>query len=544
MAVRWPAVAAIAGGTALIGLHGWSYGNWINDDAAITFAYARDLVDGFGPVLQPGAEPVEGFSNPAWLVLLVLGKVLGLFDTGAVFGMPDYVLFPKALGLLCCAGILAACQFAASRVTRWAWLVTAFAGALLAAIPSFVIWCLSGLENPLYALVVAWLAALLFRAAADGRVHGVRVALVAGLLAAVAALTRPDGAVFVLAYPLVALMFLRRVRGLVPAGLSVLAFAVPYGGYLLWRYAEFGRWVPNTAVAKNQQAPSLENLARVAEPVEYLGWPVVLAGLATVVLAFVLVPALRRPLLGWLVPLVLALAAYCVLNPEPGGEFRFATPLWTMVALVAALCAVEVMRALSARWRAVLAVVLVAAAVPSAPALAESGRGFASGPVVPLCQITERYGRLFNGYADVIGVRDGSVLLPDVGGTALTSRLRVVDSVGLVDARIADLVSAGDFRGLRDHVFDEVRPTFIHTHVPWSELTGITADPRLALEYAAVVLDRTGHNGDWVRLDALDGSDLERVRAYARKTVPAIEVERANEVTGECGPVLRPGQVP
>ncbi|MGW4588330.1 hypothetical protein [Amycolatopsis thermoflava] len=544
MAARWPAVAAVAGGTALIGLHGWSYGNWINDDAAITFAYARDLVDGAGPVLQPGAEPVEGFSNPAWLVLLVLGKVLRLFDTGAIFGVPDYVLFPKMLGLLCCAGVLAACHFAVSRVTRWAWLVTLFAGGLLAAIPSFVIWSLSGLENPLYALAVAWLAALLFRAVADGRVAGVRVGLAAGLLAVLAALTRPDGAIFVVAYPVVALVFARRWRALLPAGVSVLAFAVPYGAYLLWRHAEFGRWVPNTAVAKNQQPPSWSNAGRVAEPVEYLGWPVVLAGLVTVGLAFWLVPALRRPLVTWLVPLVLALAAYCVLNPEPGGEFRFATPLWTMAALVAALAVVEVMRALSVRWRAVLAVVLVAAAVPSAPALADSGRGFASGPVVPLCQIAERYGRLFNGYADTIGLREGSVLLPDVGGTALTSRLRVVDSVGLADAHIADLVSTGDFPGLRDYVFDEVKPTFIHTHVPWTDLTGLTSDGRLAVEYAAVVLDRTGKNGDWVRLDALDGDDLVNLRAYARVTVPRVEASRAASVTGRCGDVLRPGQVP
>jgi len=541
MAARWLAVAAVAGGTALIGLHGWTYGYWINDDAAITFAYARDVAGGFGPVLQPGADPVEGFSNPAWLVLLALGEVLGAFDRGAVFGVPDYVLFPKVLGLLCCAGILAACHFAAKRVTRWAWLVTTFAGALLAVIPSFVIWSVSGLENPLYALVVAWLAALVFAAVADGRLAEVRIGLIAGLLAAVAALTRPDGAIFVLVHPLVTLVLARRVLA---AGVSVLAFVVPYGGYLLWRYAEFGRWVPNTAVAKNQQPPTWADAGRVVEPVSYLGWPVTVAGVLVVALAFTLVPALRRPLVAWVVPLVLALVAYCVLNPEPGGEFRFASPLWTMAALVAALAAVEVARALRTRWRVVLAAVLVAAALPSAPALADSGRGFASGPVVPLCQIVERYGRLFNGYADVIGSRGGSVLLPDVGGVALTSRLRVVDSVGLVDERIADLVSDGDFAGLRDHVFDEVRPTFIHTHVPWTGVTGLTGDARMARDYAAVVLDPTGANGDWVRLDALGDGDLERLRAYARDTVPAIEAERAVQVTGECGPVLRPGQVP
>ena len=42
------------------------YGQWIVDDAGLTFAYARSLSTGAGPVLQPGAAPVEGFSSPAY----------------------------------------------------------------------------------------------------------------------------------------------------------------------------------------------------------------------------------------------------------------------------------------------------------------------------------------------------------------------------------------------------------------------------------------------------------------------------------------------
>lgn len=64
------------------------------DDAAITFAYARSISDGLGPVVAPGAEPVEGFSNPTWTALLS-GLVLGLFDRSTLFNVQDYVLFPK-----------------------------------------------------------------------------------------------------------------------------------------------------------------------------------------------------------------------------------------------------------------------------------------------------------------------------------------------------------------------------------------------------------------------------------------------------------------
>ena len=68
---RWAPVAAIGIPTLLVGLHALVYGRWIIDDAAITFAYVRSIANGLGPVLQPGAETVEGYSNPAWLALLL-----------------------------------------------------------------------------------------------------------------------------------------------------------------------------------------------------------------------------------------------------------------------------------------------------------------------------------------------------------------------------------------------------------------------------------------------------------------------------------------
>jgi hypothetical protein len=97
----------VLGGTALIVGHALYYGQWVVDDAAITFSYARNLADGHGLVLQPGAAPVEGYSNPAWLVLFAVGKLLGLFDRGSIFGSPDYVVYPKVLATVCCAGIVA-----------------------------------------------------------------------------------------------------------------------------------------------------------------------------------------------------------------------------------------------------------------------------------------------------------------------------------------------------------------------------------------------------------------------------------------------------
>ena len=57
---RW----AVAAGppTVLTALHARFYGAWIVDDAGITFGYARSIATGAGPVLQPGADEVEGYS--------------------------------------------------------------------------------------------------------------------------------------------------------------------------------------------------------------------------------------------------------------------------------------------------------------------------------------------------------------------------------------------------------------------------------------------------------------------------------------------------
>src|SRR5699024_11327711 len=124
-------------GTAAIGAHAALYGYWIVDDAAITFSYARSLTEGWGFVVQQGGSTVEGFSNPTWLVLLVLGRLAGVFDHGTLFGIPDYAVYPKALALLCCAGALVGVYFAAKRVAKRPWLATLAGGLILAAIPSF-----------------------------------------------------------------------------------------------------------------------------------------------------------------------------------------------------------------------------------------------------------------------------------------------------------------------------------------------------------------------------------------------------------------------
>ncbi|MFD2397718.1 hypothetical protein ACFSVJ_14470 [Prauserella oleivorans] len=121
----------------------------IPDDAYITFRYARNIADGYGPVFNLG-ETVEGYPNFLWVVLLALPR--------AMFGVevePTAVV----LGTLCALGCVLAAYVLANRIVRLvvpdglpalgvaAAVVTAGAGSLAAYGPS-------GLETPLYVLLV------------------------------------------------------------------------------------------------------------------------------------------------------------------------------------------------------------------------------------------------------------------------------------------------------------------------------------------------------------------------------------------------------
>jgi hypothetical protein len=76
---------------AIYVIHASFFREWIVDDAGISFAYARNLAEGYGLVSQPGSTPIEGFSNFLWTMILVPFLAMEVFHPVAV---------PKILGLL------------------------------------------------------------------------------------------------------------------------------------------------------------------------------------------------------------------------------------------------------------------------------------------------------------------------------------------------------------------------------------------------------------------------------------------------------------
>ncbi|WP_156756965.1 hypothetical protein [Actinokineospora pegani] len=529
------AVAAVAVPGSVLAAHAWAYGRWIVDDAAITFAYARSVAEGLGPVLQPGADPVEGYSNPAWLALLVVGRLLGLFDHGSWWGVPDLVAFPKLLALLCALGVFACFHAIARVLTRRPALVAAVAGVVLACVPSWVVWLMSGLENGLLALATAGIATVLARAVAAGGLLRAGPAVACGLLAALAALTRPDGLIYAGAYPVAVLLLrggepVRRV--LSAAVVGVVAFALPAGAYLAWRISAFGEPLPNTALAKAQGTPGLDAFERPVELAGYLGPVPVVVATALVVVALARPWPARAALGVLLVPFGLAVAAHAILEQDWMGQQRFATPVWTLGVIVTVAAAARVVRVLAPRWRAPAVGALVVATVASGAALVGDVRDFRARPTVPMCLVAE-VGHAADGYADRLGLASGTVLAPDIGGLALTTRLTVVDLVGLADAPIARHWAAQDMPALRDHVFDTVQPTMIMAHSHWLTTTGIDTDPRITRDYARVAWTVDG--GHWVRRTAIPSRPtLHTLRDYATQTVRPADAAARRSPRASC----------
>jgi hypothetical protein len=505
--------AAVLFGTVLIAFQGSRLGRWVIDDAAVTYAYARSVATGLGPVAQSGVHPVEAYSNPSWLAVLVVGRWLGLFDHRTWFGVSDLVLYPKMLAVLCTVGILVAITAAARVLVRNAWLVTLVATVLLGFNSSFLIWMFSGLENPLYALTVSVLAALLVRAVARGGETELRLAVFVGLLTLLTGLTRPDGSIYVGAYPLLLLVLLKRstLRDSVRAvAVAIGTWLVPYVGFLLWRHSEFGLWVPNTAIAKSQSVPDPADLAKVGNLLDFAGWSIVLASVLVLGTLLSRPGVARRALLGVLAPLLVALVDYGILDQDWMPQNRFATPIWALSAMAVAIGAVLTLEQSRFRARVLWSVTAVAVLALSLPVQRTDFLSFRKNAPVAMCTIANE-GKDFNTLANILDVKQGSLLIPDIGGVLLTTRLTVIDSAGLANSAIAKAYQNNDHKAMNDYIYGQAKPTFVQVHAAWM----IPAeDPRLKQDYD--LLYHRGTVWDYVRKDAVPSAGaLAQAQAWA-----------------------------
>lgn len=108
------------------------------DDAMISLAYARTWVSGEGLVWFPGAEWVQGFTNPLWTAAMALPHVVGL--PARLASLPVQL---AGLGLVIATGLAAARVHEALRPgNRMAWTTQAIAGGCF----PLLLWSTFGME--------------------------------------------------------------------------------------------------------------------------------------------------------------------------------------------------------------------------------------------------------------------------------------------------------------------------------------------------------------------------------------------------------------
>jgi arabinofuranosyltransferase len=203
------------------------------DDAFISFRYAENFVAGHGLVFNPG-ERVEGYTNFLWVM-----AISPFLAAGA-----DPVLVARILGVLASLGtLLAVFRFGPRCDDRpeIAWV----APILVAANPAFCLWATGGLETPLFACLVAWAIGL----ASEGAERG-EAPLASAVLAGLAALTRPEGALVAGLLALALLLVNRRREFLLPWLRYCAVFAVIFLPYFAWRWTYYDALLPNTFYAK------------------------------------------------------------------------------------------------------------------------------------------------------------------------------------------------------------------------------------------------------------------------------------------------------
>lgn len=256
-ASRWAAAVVmilIAAWTVFQSANVWAFST---DDAFITLRYARNWALGHGVTWNVGDEPkVEGYSNFSYLAIAALTIKLG--------GDPLLVL--KLVGVASLVGTYGVLFVLARRwVSPLAATIPSF---LFAAYPGTVFWTVSGLETSFYTLcalgaVTALVRALRFpeveRAAEEMQSPSIPLLALAGAIAALASITRPEGPIVAVALGLgLVVHFAKqerpwqdRVRAAQRPALALVAgFVVPYGLYFAWRFSYYGRLLPNTVYCK------------------------------------------------------------------------------------------------------------------------------------------------------------------------------------------------------------------------------------------------------------------------------------------------------
>ena len=207
------------------------------EDAYISFRYAENIAEGWGPVFNRGGPAVEGYSNPLWVWILAAVGGVGLTEVvsrclGLAFGVLSLVELSLLTGFF---------ERKRERVFH-------LPPAVLACWPPFLFWSQSGLETGLYVylLLLAW-RLVIEEGMSAGRIPWSMIPVI------LLGFTRPEGVLFVVIFWALKVMIIKPESGVRGGKMPLIWTFVVFMAiiiFFLWRYYTFGVWLPNTFYAK------------------------------------------------------------------------------------------------------------------------------------------------------------------------------------------------------------------------------------------------------------------------------------------------------
>lgn len=242
----WVGGILLTSGIAWLLMRQWHFSGWVDDDAFISFRYARNWAEGHGLVFNPG-ERVEGFTNFLWTAILAGAHRLGLElpqtaqAMGAITGIATVLLLAR----------FGSSAWPAGRPSNR--VLLGLPSALLAALAlcfseSWAAWSVGGLENVLSGFLVTAAFVLYFRSMTNDTA-AVRLRVWCAVVLCLAVLNHPTNGIFAAVIGLHLLV--SSIRSRPAAALPfLLILGIVLGGFEAARLMYYGDWLPNTWYAK------------------------------------------------------------------------------------------------------------------------------------------------------------------------------------------------------------------------------------------------------------------------------------------------------